>query len=232
MVRLKRGDTFILKVSGAIISPQNVEYISKYSEMLKRLYGMGYRFTVVVGGGPVSRNYISAGRSLGLNESLLDMLGIEVSRLNASLLIGKLYDIAYPTPPKSMSELLSAWSSGKVVVMGGLQPGQSTNAVAALAAEILNAKVLVNASRVDAVYDKDPTKYANARRLKRITIKSLKRILRRSFEEAGTYQLMDLLSLNILERSRIPLVVIDGRRPELIEEFIVKGKVVGTYVKP
>jgi uridylate kinase len=132
--------------------------LSSYVEILRRLKSEKHYVLVVAGGGEIARKYISAARQLGAAEALCDELGIMVANLNARLLIAKLEDDAYPIPPSNNEELRLALVSGKIVVLGGLQPGQSTNAVAAIAAEVMKADLLINATNVEGVYSADPKK--------------------------------------------------------------------------
>jgi len=90
---------------------------------------------IIAGGGNIARHYITHARSSGADESTLDELGIEVSRLNAKLLIYALKNRAYPHPPITLQEVRHAVDSDLIVVAGGLHPGQSTNGTAALIAE-------------------------------------------------------------------------------------------------
>ena len=94
-----------------------------------------YQPIIVAGGGKIARHYISHARSSGADESTLDELGIEISRLNAKLLIYALKGKAYSHPPITLKEAQHAVDSGLIVVAGGLHPGQSTNGTAALIAE-------------------------------------------------------------------------------------------------
>lgn len=221
----------VLKISGSIVSPKNRGLIREYSKVIRRLVTRGYKLAVVVGGGDVAKEYIGAARDCGVEEGWLDILGIEASRLNALLLISTLRDNAYPYPPRSLEEFLKAWSTSSIVVCGGFQPGQSTNAVSAIIAESIGATTIVNASRIDAIYDKDPKTHPEAKPFKEITVSQLRRMLSRSREKPGEYDVLDDLSLNVLERSKIKLIFLDGKKPELITEAL-KGVIRGTLVKP
>lgn len=161
------------------------------------------RPVAVAGGGPVARRYISLAREAGADESSLDEMGIQVSRLNARLLIHKLGGRAWPRPPETLDEAVQAAGSGLAVVAGGLYPGQSTNGTAALIAERLGAEQLLNATDVDGVYDMDPNKHKNAKLIKRIKLQDLRAMMARQETVAGGHDLMDLVALKIIERSRI-----------------------------
>lgn len=157
----------------------------------------------VAGGGPVARRYISLARKAGADESSLDEMGIQVSRLNARLLIHKLGRRAWPRPPETLDEAVLAAGSGLAVVAGGLYPGQSTNGTAALIAERLGAEQLLNATDVDGVYDKDPNAHRDAKLIKRIKLEELRAMMAREESVAGGHDLMDLVALKIIERSKI-----------------------------
>ncbi|MGB9784814.1 MAG: UMP kinase, partial [Fervidicoccaceae archaeon] len=98
----------VIKISGSFIQPDRAEMVKKYAELLRELWNDSYRPMVIVGGGRMARLYIESARSLGASESMLDLLGIDVTRLNAHLLITSLSDIALPYPPRSIDEILDA----------------------------------------------------------------------------------------------------------------------------
>ncbi|HID90792.1 TPA: UMP kinase, partial [Candidatus Bathyarchaeota archaeon] len=148
----KRALNVVLKLGGHLIPlTLDADVIARYAEKIREL-SRENRVVVVVGGGENARRYIDAARALGADEGVCDIIGIEITRLNARLLISKLGRDAYPVPPTSIDGLRRAFAESRIVVMGGLQPGQSTNAVAALAAEAIGADVLVIGTDVDGVY--------------------------------------------------------------------------------
>ena len=163
-----------------------------------------------------------------MDESTLDELGIEISRLNAKLLIYALKGKAYPHPPTTLKESQQAVESGLIVVAGGLHPGQSTNGTAALIAEKINADQFINATDVDGIYDSDPNKNKKAKLFKQIEIKNLKKMLIHEDSVAGGYDLMDIVALKIIERSKIKTRVIRSDIKTL--EKAIKGQITGTEI--
>ena len=200
-------------------------------EYVKLLTGLAreHRLVVVTGGGEVARAYISVAREMGVSESLCDQLGILASRLNARLVADGLGECAFPEIPATIVELEKYFISGKIVAMGGLTPGHSTNAVAAIAAETVGAELLVNATDVDGVYTSDPQKDENARKLEEVTVGELTAILSRNEVMAGAYELMDALALRIIARSKLTTVIVNGRDPQNVSRALGKEKV-GTRV--
>lgn len=215
----------VLYNSGGLV----IDRVLSYASTFRKLYWMGHVLSITVGGGPLARRLIEDARKLGCHEAVCDEVGISVSRINALLLISLLNDVAYPLIPSSYSEVKEALSSGKIVVCGGLQPGQSTVAVAAILAELMKADLLVVATDVDGVYTADPKKDPKASRIAKLRYRDLEKLLK--FEvEAGTYRLFDLLAIKILERARIPTVVVDGRDPAVLLK-VVEGGSVGSLIE-
>jgi len=200
-------------------------------EYVKLLTGLvsEHHLVIVTGGGEVARAYIRAAREMNVSESLCDQLGILASRLNAQLLADGLGEHAFPGIPVTIGELKHYYASGKIVTMGGLTPGHSTNAVAAIAAETIGAELLVNATDVDGVYSNDPEKDKNAKKLEQVTVAELMAILSRTEMIAGSYDLMDPLALRIIARSKLTAVVVDGRNPNNVS-LALKNERVGTRI--
>jgi uridylate kinase len=164
---------------------------------------------------------------MGVPESLCDHFGILVSRLNARLLVDGLSEYAFPEIPVNIDELKHYFSSGKIVAMGGLTPGHSTNAVAAIAAETIDADLFINATDVEGVYTSDPSKDKTAQKLDEVSVGRLGEILSKVEISAGAYELMDPLALRIIQRSKIPTVILDGRSPPNVVKAL-QGEKIGT----
>ena len=198
----------VIKLSGSVFSEDASKIsLKKYAAMLKSI-SRKIRPVVVAGGGEIARHYINLARSFGVDEASLDELGIEVSRLNAQLLVYALGKAAHPHIPKNLKEVVLAVDTGKIVVTGGLHPGQSTNATSVQIAEKINAGMFINATDVDGVYDADPRTHRNAKLLKSIKLRALRNMLVHESTMAGGYDLMDIVALKVIERSRIPTRVI------------------------
>ena len=217
----------VIKFSGKVFAMENVKLLKDYARFLVKI-SKTYQPIIVAGGGKIARHYISHARSSGADESTLDELGIEISRLNAKLLIYALKGKAYSHPPTTLKEAQHAVDSGLIVVAGGLHPGQSTNGTAALIAEKTKAVQFINATDVDGIFESDPNNNKNAKMFKKIEIKKLKKILIHEDSIAGGYDLMDIVALKIIERSKIKTRVIKSDIKNL--EKAIKGQATGTEV--
>jgi uridylate kinase len=223
-----RKKRIVIKLSGSIFNQDtNHDSIKDYAQMLIDISNK-VQPIVIAGGGKIARHYIDLARSLGSDEANLDIIGIEVSRLNAKLLIAAIGDQAYSQVPKNLEEVAIAVASGKIVIAGGLHPGQSTNATSALIAETSKASSFVNSTDVDGIYDSDPNVNPNARLFKEITVNECIEILRAERTVAGTYDLMDIIALKVIERSKIPTRVIRSDVGNIRDA--IDGKDIGTKI--
>lgn len=216
---------------GGFLFPTDVTHgkLKAFSETIQGLRKVGNQVVVVAGGGGNARKYIDAARGLGADEASCDQIGIYVTRLNAQLVITSLGGEAYPMVANTIEELKQFFATGKVTVMGGLQPGHSTAAVASIAAEAIGAEALINVTDVDGVYSGDPRKDKSAKKLDEISIAKLMDMAASQEVWAGEYRLIDPVAIKIVERSRVPTWFVSGGDPRNIEKA-VRGEKIGTKV--
>ena len=217
----------VIKLSGQVFGMDHSKDLKDYAAFFVKQCKI-CQPVLVAGGGKIARYFINHARSSGADESTLDELGIEISRLNAKLLIYALKGNAYPHPPTNLNEVKQAVDSGLIVVTGGLHPGQSTNGTAALIAEKINAAEFLNATDVDGIYDSDPNKNKKAKKFKRIELKNLRGLLVHEDSMAGGYDLMDIVALKVIERSKIKTKII--KSDIKIIEKAIKGLSTGTEI--
>jgi uridylate kinase len=195
----------VVKLGGALFSREpNVTALKEMGKALARFVEAGNQLVLVAGGGENARTYIGTARKLGGDESTCDLLGIQITRANAELVRLALGSVASSKIPTTLSDLPHFVGSGRAVVMGGLQPGQSTNAVAALAAEITRAEILVNGTDVDGVYTDDPKKNPKAKLIRSVHVDKLLTWAMGGEVFAGRYELLDPLAIKIMQRAKIP----------------------------
>ncbi len=220
----------VIKVGGYCFNRRlDPKPIKELAKALSRLKSKGHSLVVVAGGGENARTYAKTARALKASESFSDDLGIHVSRLNAALLVAALGDLAYRKVPTKFEDIYEALETDRIVVLGGLVPGQSTNAVAALTAEVMKADWIINLTDVDGVYSADPRVDKDAKLLREISTDELMSLLLKGGQKAGEYDLFDVTAVKIIKRSRLRVRVVDGTRPDTLER-VVKGEEVGTLI--
>ncbi len=222
--------TIVVSLGGSVLVPSlDANSIRLYAALLQEM-ATRYRLFVVTGGGGEARRYIHAARLLGIDEASADDLGILVTRLNASLIGGALGEAAYPRVAESYQEAREFAQSGKIVVMGGMIAGQTTDAVAAVLAEYVRASAVFNITSVDGIYSRDPRHYPTAERYTHLTPKQLLEVIGECQLTAGSNTVFDIVAAKVIERSHIPLIVMDGRDPEMVRAAVMKGQFRGTVV--
>jgi uridylate kinase len=220
----------VLRIGGSVVaSPVNIELMRKYVELLRYLRINHHEIAVVVGGGKLAREFIVVAKDLELNEQAQDEIAISVSRLYAQLFVKNLGDESCGKVVTTLTKAVECLQEGKIVVLGGLKPGITTDAVAALVAERINADLLVKGTDQDGVYDKDPRKHKDAKKLDHLFLSDLSNILELDKHEAGMHQVMDPVAIKVLTRRRIKLVVVNGFNPENVLAA-VNGENVGTTI--
>ncbi|MFB6108969.1 MAG: UMP kinase [Haloplanus sp.] len=223
----------VISLGGSVLAPDlDPDRVAGHASAVETVVRAGWDVAAVVGGGGVAREYITAARELGANEVQLDQIGIDVTRINARLLVSALDDLADPTPPTDYEEAGDALRRGDVPVMGGVMPGQTTDAVAAALAEYVDADLLVYATSVDGVFSADPGRDPDAERYRRLTAHELVDVVAPMSRDAGASAPVDLLAAKLIERSGMRTVVLDGTDPEAVEAAVLRGDHSGTDVVP
>jgi len=221
----------VLRIGGSVAaSPVNPELINKYVQIIRSLKIQGHEVVAITGGGSLAREFIAIAKELGLDVQAQDEIAISVSRLFAQLFLKKLGELACTKVALTLEDAAECLKSGKITVMGGLKPGITTDAVAALVAEHMNADLLVKGTDQDGIYDKDPRKNPDAVKLDNLSFDVLQNVLSETTHKAGMHQIIDPEAVKVLKRKRVKLIVVNGFEPENILAAL-KGQKVGTTVE-
>jgi len=200
------------------------ENIKKFAQVINEHDG---KLAIVVGGGKIARRYIETARSLGADEVTCDIIGIDVTRINARILAVCLSNCPDTVPDNfpDAKELLNRYDK---VVMGGTFPGHTTDATSALLAEFIRAEELLIATSADGVYTKDPRIYSDAEKIEKMTPDELVEVVSRSSINAGSSSVVDLLTSKVIQRSGIKTRIFLGT-PENLKK-VLDGGSIGTLV--
>ncbi|MCW4030553.1 MAG: UMP kinase [Candidatus Bathyarchaeota archaeon] len=220
----------VVRIGGSVVAnPINPELLSKYADVIKTIKQQGHEVAVVVGGGALAREFIGIARSMNLDMNAQDEIAISCSRLFAQLFLKKLGDIACSKVAVSLDEAAAGFDEDKVVVMGGLRPGITTDTVATLVCERVNADLLLKGTDQKGVYNKDPRKYPDAVKLDHLTFDELASVFEQNEHKAGIHQIIDPEAVKVLRRNQVKTVVVSGFEPENLLAA-VRGENVGTVI--
>lgn len=233
MPRARTAPIVVLSIGGSVFrtGDGDAAYLRKLTSLLHEV-ATSHRLLVTVGGGRTAREFIELGRELGLTPIELDELGIEVTRIHARLLASLLGPPVSPTPATTIAEAVREAGRGGIVVLGGTEPGHTTDGVAALLAARLRADRVVNATSVSGLFDKDPRRERSARRIERASWEELRAQITSVGRGApGQQFVFDALGAELLARSQIPLWIVDGRDLDQLEAALLGRPFIGTRVE-
>ena len=213
-----------ISLGGSLLTREGTpETYRRYARVLRELKGRGHTLIVVCGGGKPAREWIRIAKELGADAYTQDRLGIHATPLNALLLIAALGPDAHPHIHRRGGEIKRNLGD-RILVGGGHLPGSSTDYRAVLFAEAAGAELIVNATDVDGVYDRNPEVHADAVKLDRITFSQLEKIIKENTEQSpGEYGLFDLKAVRRAKKLKTPLVFVDGSDPEEIARAVEGG---------
>ena len=226
----------VLKLSGEALAGKggfgiDHQTVLPICNSIKSCVELGAQVGIVVGGGNFWR-----GRTSGkMDHTRADHMGMMATVINALALEDALEEVGVPArvqtaipiqtvaEPYSRDEAVRHMEAGRVVLFGcgtGC-PFFSTDTTAALRAVEVGADIVLKATMVDGVYDKDPHKHPDARRYDTV-----------SFSQVLTQQLsvMDMTAASLCRDNGLPVLVFDLSDPENICRA-VRGENIGTIVK-
>ena len=220
----------VIRIGGSVVgSPPDAKLIMQYADILKDLKLHGHEIVVVVGGGAFARDFIKLAQEMELNEWDQDEVAISVSRVFAQLLDKRLGDAGCGSVATSIGDVTRCLKQRKIAVMGGLKPGMTTDAVAAMIAERTKADLLIKATDQEGIYDKDPKKHTDAKKFDKLDFVDLLKLFESDRHRAGIHQILDPEAVKILQKSKTKTVVVNGFKPENLLRA-ARGEKIGTTI--
>lgn len=235
MPRFKR---ILLKVGGESLIG-NREYgidpqaALDVAEKIKAVYAQNVQVAVVIGGGNIFRGI--AGSKNGIDRATADYMGMLATVMNALGLQDALEKVGVPTRVQTALEMPAVAESfvrrrairhmekGRVVILaaGTGVPYVTTDTGASLHGLELHCEVVMKATKVDGVYDKDPMKHQDAKRYRTLNFKDAVGV-------AGV-EVMDTSALAMCMENNMPVMVFKLFDDENLQKAVM-GEDVGTYL--
>ncbi|HPP14292.1 MAG TPA: UMP kinase [Acetomicrobium flavidum] len=228
----------LLKLSGEVLAGTRTfgidfDAVSKICREILEVARHGIQIVMVVGGGNIFRGAQAV--SMGMDRPQADYMGMLATVINALALQDNLERLGLPTRVQTavvMQEIAEPFirrralrhlEKGRVVIFaaGTGSPYFSTDTAASLRAAEIGADCLLKATKVDGIYDKDPMKYDDARKLNFIT-----------YLEALSKQLkvMDATAFSLCMENSIPIIVFDILQEGNLRKLLIDGEPIGTLV--
>lgn len=222
----------ILSIGGSVLIAEDRSFrddvLKSYVELIET--NAGKIEAVVVGGGSLAREYIRVGQSTGLSDDSLDGLGIDVTRVNATLVSNSLNSES--TVIKDVSIIEQQDNISGIPVLGGTETGQTTDAVAAQVAELFESEHVLFCSNIDGVYDtRGGVGIESAKKFEEISTSELRQIISTQEKSPGRNIPVDKNALDLLDKSGTTAVLFDGSNVENTS-VALDGTGVGTRIHP
>ncbi len=227
----------LLKLSGEVlagekgfgIDPVRADYLA---EEIKSISELGISVGIIIGAGNIFRGLQAA--SKGMDRVTGDYLGMMATIMNAlavqdalekkgcdtrTLSAIRIDQIAEPYIRRRAIRHLEKGRA--VIVAGGTgNPYFTTDTAASLRATELGAEIVLKGTKVDGVYDKDPEKYADAKRFDTVTYDTVLK---------DELRVMDLTAITLCKENNIPIKVFGINRQGALKDVIFGGNI-GTLV--
>ncbi|MGQ9489427.1 MAG: UMP kinase [Anaerolineae bacterium] len=228
-ILLKLGGEALAGEGGFGIDPHQADIVAA---KIRRLRELGVEVAVVIGAGNLWRG--KDGQAHGMEQTTADHMGMLATVMNALALGDALRRVGIEprvmtainmhsvAEPYIRGRAIRHLEKGYVILLaaGTGNPYFTTDTAAALRAMEIHAEVLIKATKVDGVYDKDPKRFPDARRFDHLT-----------YIEALNLRLgvMDSTALTLCMDHDLPIIVLDLWQPNTVEKAVM-GQPVGTLV--
>jgi uridylate kinase len=233
-----RYKRILLKLSGEVLAGDksfgiDFDAVAKISKEIVEVAQHGIQIAMVVGGGNIFRG--SQAAAVGMDRPQADYMGMLATVINALALQDNLERLGLPTRVQTavnMQEIAEPFirrralrhlEKGRVVIFaaGTGSPYFSTDTAASLRAAEVGADCLLKATKVEGIYDKDPMKYEDAKKLSFVT-----------YLEALSKQLkiMDATAFSLCMENSSPIIVFDILQEGNLKRLLIDGEPIGTLV--
>lgn len=227
----------LLKLSGeALMGEQEFgissDVIASYARQIKEIADLGVEVSVVIGGGNIFRGL--SGATQGVDRVTGDHMGMLATVINSLALQNSIEKLGVQTRvltaiemPKIAEPFIKRRAQrhlekGRVAIFGAGtgNPYFTTDTAAALRAIEMNTEVVLKATKVDGIYDKDPVKYADAVKYETVTYTE---VLNKNLK------VMDATAISLCRENKLPIIVFDSLTEGNIKRVIM-GEKIGTTV--
>jgi uridylate kinase len=228
-ILLKLGGEALAPASGYGIDPHEAD---KVAGQIRRLRDLGVEVALVIGAGNLWRGV--DGLAHGMDRATADHMGMLATVMNALALADALrragldprvmtaIAMTAVAEPYIRGRAIRHMEKGRTIVLaaGTGNPFFTTDTAAALRAVEINADVLIKATKVDGIYDKDPKRYPDAKRYEKLTYSEA------LVERIGV---MDSTAFSLCMDNNMPIIVLNLWQEGSLEK-VVLGQPVGTLV--
>lgn len=235
---MQKDNFYVISLGGSLIVPSTgIDYIflKRFRDLIIKEIKKGKKFVIITGGGNTARDYQeAAAKVFKITDDDKDWIGIHSTRLNAHLIKTIFRRYAHPRinkNPRTKADIKKHFKKGeKIMVAAGWHPGWSTDYVATILAERLNAKTVINLSNIKYVYNADPQKDKNAKKIKKINWHDFRKIVGNKWDP-GLNMPFDPVASRNAQKLGLKVIIAEGRNIKNLEKIFKGEKFQGTVIE-
>lgn len=216
---IKKLKTVVISLGGSIIVPGTIDvaFLKRFRDIVRARKDT--RFLIICGGGKVCRTYQDAAKAVAVvSDGDLDWIGIRATRLNAELIRSMFGEAAYQKVVHDPEEGID--TERRIIIGAGFEPGSSTDLRAVQLAARFEADTVINMSNIDYVYDKDPNRYPDAKKIKRMSWGEFRHLVGETWDP-GLSMPFDPIASREADRLRLTVVIVGNNMDNL--ERLLEG---------
>ncbi len=222
---------FIISVGGSLINPGQIdtEFLTAFKKLVLKQAQKGNRFILITGGGKLCRDFQTGLKAVAKPSSVdLDWLGIATTWLHADLVRLMFGKFVHPAIVKNPNKKVKF--TEHILVAGGWMPGRSTDDDAVRLAKIYGAEMVINLSNIDYVYDKDPNKYKDAKKITKISWAEFKKIVGNKWDP-GENAPFDPTAATLASKLKLKVIIADGHNLKNLQNILDGEPFIGTTIQ-
>jgi uridylate kinase len=223
-------ERIVVSVGGSLIVPDgiDIEFLKRFKTLILEKVQRGFTFSIITGGGSTARRYQDAAHAVTpLTPQDLDWIGIHSTRLNAQLLRNIFVGYAHSQVIKNPT--IDIDTEEPIIIAAGWQPGFSTDYDAVMIAKNTGARRLINLSNIDYVYDSDPKKNPNAKKIEKISWAEFRNLIPKEWDP-GLSSPFDPVAAKEAEELGLEVAVINGTKLEEFSNYLDGKPFIGTTI--
>lgn len=222
----------IISVGGSIIIPKtgfDVKFLKKFRSLILDRVNKGDRFVLVIGGGATCRAYQHAAKAVRkMTTEDVDWLGIYSTWFNAEFVRLLFGSMAFNKTVNSPNKKIITKKS--IIISQGHKPGCSSDKVAVMLAKTYGAKEVINLSNIDYVYNKDPNKFTDAKKIEKIIWKDFRKNIVGYKWLPGKNSPFDPIASGLAQKLGLKVSILRGTNLPEVKKALGGKKFKGTVV--
>lgn len=224
--------TYVISLGGSLIVPEEIDtdFLKQFRALIISQISKGHKFIIITGGGKICRKYNEALKILASpSNQELDWMGINITWTNAKLVQLVFGKHAFPEIVKDPTKKITF--KQPVLVGGGWKPGRSSDGATIKYASTYKATTVINLSNIDHIYDKDPRKFSNAKKIEKTSWTEFIKIIGQNWSPGNNAPFFDPAAAKMAKQNKITVINCNGKNLKNVENILSGKPYIGTTIQ-